>query len=49
MKNLKTILNIAINAVAIILVLPFRALQFIGESAILGIYYGTRWISNKLK
>lgn len=49
MKKLKTILGIAINIVAINLMLPFKALQFIGESAASGIYYGTRWISSKLK
>lgn len=49
MKQLKTILDIALNAIAIILMLPFKALQFLGEAAVLGIYHGTRWISNKLK
>lgn len=49
MKQLKTILDIALSAIAIILMLPFKALQFIGETAVLGIYHGSRWISNKLE
>lgn len=49
MKQLIKILDIAQNAIAIILMLLFKALQFIGEAAVLGIYLGSRWISNKLK
>lgn len=49
MKQLKKILDIALNAIAIILMLLFKALQFIGEFAVLAIYHGSGWISNKLK